>query len=140
MNNCNQHITLRLLQITLLLAALLTSPIGVKAQTSIEQAEITRALDESSGIKGILNRVGLKNAEVTETEAFFDFNKQSGEKGQFSSDGPTVTLQAEISKDLIPIALSQLGTVTASTTLMTNELAMLDQCEVRIPIAHDEVD
>lgn len=120
----------------------LAQPSILIAQASGDQshAELQRVIEDASGLKGMLNRLGLKNAQISGAEAFLDFNKSSGSKGQVSSDGPTLQLQAELSKELIPLGISDLGTVTVSTTLMTNELAAIDQSKLKIPIAHGEVD
>lgn len=102
--------------------------------------ELQQAIEDSSGLKGTLNRLGFKNPQISAAEAFFDFNKSPGSQGQISTDGPTLTIQAELSKELIPVSVRDLGTVTVSTTLMTNELAVIDQSKLKIPIAHGEVD
>jgi hypothetical protein len=120
----------------------LSQPSILMAQTNTTQSnpELQRAIEDSSGLKGTLNRLGLRNAQISGAEAFLDFNKSPGSGGQISTDGPTLTIQAEVSKELIPLAISDLGTVTISTTLMTNELAAIDQSKLKIPIAHGEVD
>ncbi len=114
----------------LCLASLSIIPLSVLAQSNEDKVNLPVIEDAS----------GLKNVQLSGVEAYFDFNKKSGAKGQLSTDGPTLTIQAEISKNLVPLALNEIGTVTASTTLMTNELALLDQSKIKIPIIHGEVD
>lgn len=109
-------------------------------ETAQSNSEVQKAFEDSTGVSGTLKRLGLKNVEISGAEAFIDFNKNPDSKGQLSTDGPTLTIQAEVSKDLMPLAVSDLGTVTISTTLMTNELAAIDQSKLKIPIAHGEVD
>lgn len=133
---------------TILISSLLTifcvarpcivmAQIGVTAQS---KTETQRIIEDSSGLKATLNRLGLKNAQISGAEAFLDFNKSPGSPGQISTDGPTLTIQTEVSKELIPFAVSDIGTVTVATTLMSNELAAIDQSKLKIPIAHGEID
>ncbi len=84
---------------------------------------------------------GAFHSKVVGAEAFVDFNKQSGEKGVFSTDGPTVTIETEIpTKHLLPLSVQDSIKLRTSLTVMFNEAFRVDQSKFEAPLLHGKTD
>lgn len=140
----NRHTKLRLWPTGTLLIAFIVQPLIASAQVSSDQSpgsdqSIQQAIKETSGTEGFLSRLGLKKGKVTHLEAYADCNTTSGQECVFSTDGPTVTLHAEISNDLIPVSLQQLGTFSIEGTFMTNELVSIEDSKLKSSIINGDI-
>lgn len=124
------------------------APFSAKAQEKLiparfakdEQAQaeqIQQAMDDSITVRGVLNKLGLHNTKVVAGEAFLDFNHRSGEGGFLSTDGPTITVESEIStKYLVPLGWQDSVRLRTSLTMMFNEAIRIDQSRLGVPLTN----